>query len=101
MPRGQTVDEGSTSCCGEEAPRQMEFPYYSLRDGFNSTVLLVSASPRPLDFVLAVRSRSGRTVLAPPMTLQPLEKLPVDLRQFLAAQGADVTGDFSEGSVTV
>jgi hypothetical protein len=79
----------------------MEFPYYSLRDGFNSTVLLVSDSPKPLDFVMAVRSRSGRTVLAPAMTIQPQEKLAIDLSELLAAQGADITGDFSEGSVAV
>ncbi|MBZ5545525.1 MAG: hypothetical protein LAO07_17905, partial [Acidobacteriia bacterium] len=79
----------------------MEFPYYSLRDGFNSTVLLVSASPKPLDFVMAVRSRSGQTILAPAMTIQPQEKLNVDLGQLLASQGADVAGDFSEGSVAV
>ena len=104
MPRAQTVDEASTPCCGEvdtTAPRQLDFPYYSLRDGFTSTVLLVSDLPKPLDFILAVHSRSGQTVFAPAMTIQPQEKLPVKLAELLASLGADLTGDFSEGSVSV
>ena len=99
----QTEEATSTPCCGQEnqiAPRQLHFPYYSLKDGFSSTVLFVSGSPEPLDFVMAVRSRSGQTVLAPTMTIQPQEKLPVDLATLLAEQGADIAGDFAEGSVT-
>jgi hypothetical protein len=101
LPRAQTIEEAPAACCSEEAPRQMEFPYYSLEDGFNSTLLLVSDSPKSLDFVMAVRSRSGQTLLAPAMTIQPQEKLPIDLRGLLAQLGADTTGDFAEGSVSV
>ena len=104
VSRAQTEQATSTPCCGQEnqiAPRQLHFPYYSLKDGFRSSVLFVSGSPDPFDFVMAVRSRSGQTVLAPTLTIQPQEKLPVDLATLLAEEGADVTGDFSEGSVTV
>ena len=74
LPRAQTIDNTSTPCCGqpdETAPREVDFHYYSLRDGFDSTLLLVSDSPKPQDFVVAVRSLSGQTVLAPGMTAQP------------------------------
>jgi hypothetical protein len=103
VSRAQT-EHGTAPCCGpadETQQRELDFPYYSLRDGFDSKLLLVSVSPKPLDFVVAVRSRSGQTVLAPALTIQPQEKLTVDLRSFLVAQGADVLGDFSEGSVAV
>jgi len=83
------------------APRQLEFPYYTLRDGFNSTLLLVGASAAPLDFIIAVRSASGRTVLSPSMTIQSGEKLSVDLRVLLTELGVDVNGDFAEGSVSI
>ncbi|MFB3924277.1 MAG: Ig domain-containing protein [Terriglobia bacterium] len=100
-PKAQTAQENAPPCCSEEAPRQLEFPYYSLRDGFNATLLLVSDSPKPLDFVLALHSRSGRTLIPPSMSIQPQEKLPVDLGTLLASLSADVTGDFSEGSVSI
>ena len=101
FPRAQTTESALAPCCGEEAPRQLEFPYYSLRDGFNSTLLLVSDSSKPLDFVLALHSRSGQTLLAPGLTIQPQEKLPIDLGALLTSLAADVTGDFAEGSVSV
>jgi len=102
--RAQTDGGSTTPCCGQPdttAPREIDFPYYSLRDGFNSSVLLVSDSPKPLDFVMAVRSRSGQTVLAPNMTIQPQEKLSIDVGEVLTDASADVLGDFSEGSVSV
>lgn len=101
ISRAQSEGTPAPSCCGGEAPRQLEFPYYSLRDGFNSTLLLVSDSPKPLEFVLAVHSRSGQTELAPSMTIQPQEKLPIDVAALLASLSADVTGDFAEGSISI
>lgn len=100
----RTEEAALTPCCGqtdETAPRQLQFPYYSLRDGFESSVFLVSASGKPFEFVTAVRSRSGRTVLLPAVTIQPAEKPTLDLRSVLTEAGADVSGDFSEGSVAV
>jgi len=84
---------------GRDCPRQLEFLYYPLRDGFSSTLLLVSASPHPLDFVLAIHSRSGQTLIAPSQTIQPQEKLALDLAQVLGKLSADVAGDLSEGSI--
>jgi hypothetical protein len=96
--------QGRTPCCGEPdktAPRELDFPYYSLRDGFSSSLLLVSDSPHPTDLVIAIRSASGQTLLAPSLTIQPLAKLEIDLRRLLSEIGADVAGDFAEGSVSV
>ncbi len=101
LVRAQSDSSQGTPCCSAVAPRQLEFPYYSLRDGFESTLLLVSDSPKPLDFVMAVHSRSGRTLLAPTMTIQPQQKLPVSMSALLGRLSADATGEFSEGSVSI
>jgi len=101
--RAQTNQAAGVACCGPdrpEAPREVDFPYYSLRDGFESTLLLVSDSPKPTDLTLAIRSLTGETVLTH-MTIQPQAKLPVDLRKLLTELGADPTGAFAEGSVSV
>lgn len=82
-------------------PRQLDFPYYSLRDGFNSTLLLVSDSPKPTDVFVVVHGSQGQTILAPPITIQPGAKVPVDVGKLLVDAGADVLGDFAEGSVSV
>ncbi len=65
LVRAQTGSTQATPCCGAVAPRQLEFPYYSLRDGYDSTLLLVSDSPKPLDFAMAIHSRSGQTLSRP------------------------------------
>ncbi|PYV12725.1 MAG: hypothetical protein DMG23_00110 [Acidobacteria bacterium] len=66
------------------APREIDFPYYSLRDGFNSTLLLVNASPKPTDLFIAIRSLSGQTRLAPALTIEAQEKLSFDLATLLS-----------------
>ncbi len=103
LARAQTAQSRLTPCCAElngTAPREIDFPYYSLRDGFSATLFLVSDSPKPMDLTVAVRSLMGETVLTP-MSIQPQEKLPVDLKQLLTDLGADVNGSFAEGSVSV
>jgi len=53
-------------CCSQNVgPREMVFPYYSITDGFDSTLLLVSDSPKPLNFILAIHNLSGQTQLSP------------------------------------
>src|SRR6266568_6097246 len=91
-------------CCDPNAvtaPRELDFPYYSLRDGFNSTLNLVSDSPKPLDFVLALHSLSGQTLLGPQMTIQPSAKLPIDIRALILSLNADPDGFFGEGSISI
>ena len=50
-----------------KAAKEVDFPYYSVRDGFSSTLRLVSDSPEPLEFVTAIYSLSGQSVIAPAM----------------------------------
>jgi hypothetical protein len=100
-PRLGTSAQDATPCCSEVGPRELDFPYYALNNGFNSTLLLVSDSPDPLDFILAIRNLAGQTVLSSSMTIQPGAKLPIDLRGLLVQLGADPSGTFAEGSVSV
>ena len=97
----QSGQADGSSCCGPAEPHEVDFAYYSLRDGFTSTLMLVSASPQAFNFTIGVHSRSGQTLLSPSMAIQPQEKLSVDLGAQLVGLGADVTTDFSEGSVAV
>ena len=51
-PSHARASQAGTPCCGPDhpqAPREVDFPYYSLRDGYESTVFLVSDSPKPTD----------------------------------------------------
>jgi hypothetical protein len=104
FPNAQETGSCQVGCGGEEskiAPRQLEFPYYSLRDGFNSTLILVNVSPEAVDLTIALHSRSGQTLLAPAMTAPGQQKLSLDVAEMLAGLAADVTGDFAEGSISV
>src|SRR5438874_780376 len=86
------VEQTGAACCGPDAvigPRELDFPYYTLRDGFNATLNLVSDSPKPLDLVMALHGLSGQTLLAPSMTIQPGAKLPIDLGGLLQSLNAD------------
>jgi hypothetical protein len=61
-PHPGTKAQTPTNCCGTNpptAPREIVFPYYSLADGFSSTLFLVSDSPDPLNFIIAVHNLSG------------------------------------------
>jgi hypothetical protein len=88
------------SCCGTEAPREVDFPYYNLSNGWISTQYLVSDSPKPIDFTLAVKGRLGQ-VLTTAETIQPLQKLSIDLAGLVTQLGGDPTATFAEGSVAV
>lgn len=85
---------------GEVGPREFDFAYYSIRDGFDSTLRLVSDSPQPIDFVVSVHNLRGRTVDSSAMTIQPQENLALDLGRLVGDMGAE-TDDFAEGSVSV
>lgn len=78
----------------------MDFPYYNLTDGFQSSLLLVSDSPKPMDFTLAVRSLTSQMLTAPE-TIQPQEKLSLDLAGIITKLGGDPTGVFAQGSIAV
>jgi hypothetical protein len=81
------AQSSGAACCASQlpvAPRELDFPYYSLHDGFQSTLNLVSDSPQPLDFIVALHSLAGQTLLGPSLTIQPSAKLPIDLRSFFS-----------------
>jgi hypothetical protein len=101
VPRSGTRAQTSAPCCTEIGPRELDFPYYALNNGFNSTLFLVSDSPDPIDFILAIHNLAGQTVLSSSMTIQPGAKLPIDLRGLLVQLSADPSGTFAEGSVSV
>lgn len=81
-------------------PRELDFPYFSLANGFQSTLYLVSDSPNPIPLTLAVRNLAGRPVFSSP-TIQPHQNLAIDLRKLISDGGGDPTANFSEGSVAV
>ncbi|MGH9396828.1 MAG: hypothetical protein ACRD18_08250 [Terriglobia bacterium] len=83
----------------EAMPQEIDFAYYTVREGFNSTLRLVSDSPKPLNFVLVYYSLDGKAIQAPPMTIQPQVEMSLDLRKEFSDLPA--TGDFSEGSLAV
>lgn len=78
---------------------EFDFAYYSLRDGFDSTLLLVSDSPQPMDFTLAFHTLSGRPLVAPAMSIEPHAKLAVNLSNLLG-RIAENPDDFAEGSLS-
>jgi hypothetical protein len=99
--RAQPQTSLITTCCDQrEGLRELDFPYYSLREGFASQLFLVSTTDRAMDVTVAVYSQHGASVLSP-VTIQPNAKLAIDLRAFLTQNGADVAGEFGEGSVAV
>ena len=103
-PRSARAQSTSTSCCSQTdvaAPREIDFPYYSLRDGFTSTLHLVNVSPTAIDLTIALHSLSGQTLLAPIVTMNAEEKRSLDLGSLLTQLSADVTGAFAEGSVSI
>src|SRR5208282_429958 len=97
--------KAQTACCGRGSGsavglRELDFPYYSLRDGFNSQLNLVSDSDHPVDLTIAIYSQGGATVLSS-ASIEPSAKLALDLRTLLTELGTDVNGDFGEGSLAV
>jgi hypothetical protein len=62
--------------------------------------MLVSDSPKPMDFTLAVRSSLGQ-MLTTSETIQPGAKRSFDLASLITQLGGDPTGAYAEGSVAV
>jgi hypothetical protein len=99
--RAQSGSDGAGSpCCTAQAPREVDFPYYNLTNGWISTLYLVSDSPQTMDFTLAVKSKQGQA-LTTAETIQPGQKLAIDLASLITQLGGDPTGTFAEGSVAI
>lgn len=85
----------------EDAPREILYPYYSLREGYESTLVMMDRAPRPIEFTMAIHGISGQTIWAKPRTIQPDERLELEIKKVLEELSADYRGDFSEGSVSL
>ncbi len=95
----RAAPEATAPCCKTVAPRELDFPYYSLQDGFSSTLNLVSDSPQPIPLTLAIHDDAGDSVFST-ATIQPSQKLALDLRALIVNAGRDPS-IFDEGSVAV
>jgi hypothetical protein len=84
----------------DDTPREIVYPYYSLRDG-DSFLVLMDRAPRPIEFRVAIHGASGQTVWSKPMTIQPQERLELNIKQLLTDLSVDYRGDFYEGSVSL
>lgn len=98
--QGAIVRPGPGCCARGIAPRELDFPYYSLKDGYQATLLLVSDSPQPIDVTIAIRNSLAQ-MLTTTATLQPQAKLPFDLAATITSLGGDPAGPYSEGSIAV
>lgn len=85
----------------EDTPRELVYPYYSLKEGYDSNLGMMDRAPRPIEFTVAVHSLSGKTVVSKPMTIQPSEELVINVKKLLTGMDVDYRGDFLEGSLTI
>jgi len=85
----------------DNTPREIIYPYYSLREGYDSTLYLMDRSPRNIEYMVAVHSLSGRTVWAKARTIGPRDDVEIDMKEFLSDLGVDYRGDFLEGSLSI
>ncbi len=86
------------SCCsGTVAPRELDFPYYNLTDGYVSTLYLASDSPKPIDLTVAIRGLAAQMLFLAE-TIQPEQKLSIDLASAVTKLGGDPTETYAQGS---
>jgi hypothetical protein len=101
VSRAQTSKARATPCCSlQQGLRELDFAYYSLREGFESQLYLVGTTKQPTALTIAIYGQAGTSIVSS-VTIQPSAKLAIDLRTLLAQHGADVQGEFGEGSVAV
>lgn len=97
--------------------REVDFPYYSLRDGFGSTLRLVNGSKLPIAFSITVHSLKGQSLQSSTMTIAPNDTRALDLTNLIlelkgnAGEGlpkantleskTHVPDDFAEGSLSI
>jgi hypothetical protein len=104
MRAAQLEAQPRAACCSKPNPnalQEIEFPYFSVSKGFHSRLWLVSRSPQSTKLTIAIHGLSGETLQAPSQVLAPFEKLDVDVETLLDSLGADVSGSFSSGSLSV
>ena len=85
----------------ENTPRELVYPYYSLRDGTESVLSMMDRAAWPVEFTVAVHSQSGQTVVSLPKTIQPTEEADIDVKKLLNDLNVDWRGDFLEGTLSI
>ena len=98
---GQEARRDPHALPDENTPREIIYPYYSLREGGESTLYMMNRALRPIEFTVAIHATSGQTVWTKPMTIQPEERLELDMKKLLTEIGVDYRGDFYAGSVSL
>lgn len=85
----------------ENTPRELVYPYYSLREGTESVLSMMDRAAWAVEFTVAVHSQSGQTVVSPPRTIQPTEEVDIDVKELLNDLNVDWRGDFLEGTLSI
>jgi hypothetical protein len=70
-------------------------PYYTLRDGMDSTLTLNNVAPTPTVAKVTIFNTLGRPLVLPPVTLEPHSFKQIDLRSVIADE------DFDSGNIEV
>lgn len=96
-----TDPPGADQADERPVPRELDFAYYSVRDGFESQLQLVSDYPKPFVFRMMLHSLSGQTAFAGLIRVQPQQKLSFDVGALLTRLRLDREADFQEGSISV
>jgi len=100
-PTEEVVPQTTPKPSDENTPRELVYPYYSLREGTESVLSLMDRAPRPIEFTVAVHSQSGQTVVSTPKTIQPTEEGDIDVKKLLNDLNVDWRGDFLEGTLSI
>jgi len=85
----------------ENTPREIIYPYYSLREGYDSTLHLENHAAWTVDFTVGVHSLSGQTALSQPMSIHPHETVEINVKKLTDDLAVDNRGDFVEGSLSL
>ncbi len=85
----------------ENTPRELVYPYYSLREGSDSTLYLLDRAAWVVEFTVAVHSLSGQTAWSKPMSIHPDETIELNVKRLLSDLGVDYRGDYLEGSLSI
>jgi len=101
LPTEEVAPQTPSKPPDENTPRELVYPYYSLREGTESVLSMMDRAPRPVELTVAVHSQSGQTVVYPPKTIQPSEEVDIDVKKLLNDLNMDWRGDFLEGTLSI
>lgn len=91
---GQQPKRASTSAGSQQ---MTNIPYFSLKDGMNSTLTLNNNMPVQTTVMITVYSKSGKPLMVPPVTLKPSSIANYQLADLTANAG----NDFDSGNIAI